>query len=195
LNFCEDPKNEDKVVSTNLVGTANVLKVAEKYMIPTVMLSSDHVFSGKRWFLPYSEHSKPNPVNFYGHSKMSAEALRKTFDNFKIVRTSYLFDEQRLSRVGSVPDFMYRSFMYLPHFVKSFMYYLYNYEYMPSIVHIAGSKTVSWKKFMRSINPNHPFHSTDDLSLAPRPYKAGLRTVYNFFPKFSYMDGIREMTK
>src|SRR6185369_12652133 len=136
----------------NLKGTYNVLHASESLGVKVVMLSSDHVFNGKEVFKwsPYKETDTPNPVNFYGKSKLAAEALQEAFAYYKIIRTSYLFDEERLARkiYESQPSFILRSFMYLPHFVSNLMEYLNRWDEMPSILHISGSRTISWYKLM-----------------------------------------------
>lgn len=162
------------------------------------MLSSDHVFDGKwGWLRGYREDSTPNPVNFYGQSKLAAEALTETFSNFKIVRTSYLFNKERLKgkEFDSQPTFIRRSFMYLPHFAVRFMQYLGEFDKMPTIVHISGSKSVSWYEFMSSFEDVSPRDVEIDrfANLAPRPHYAGLKTKYNFFAPISYKEGIAEM--
>lgn len=197
-NICQDPANIEEVVNVNIRGTYNVLDVARYYGTTVVLLSTEHVFSGKRgWLPPYSEKSKPNPINQYGISKLAAEALQEEFDNLKIVRTSYLFDAERLSKVAkeSVPSFMYRSFMYIPHFVSSFMQYLRNIEDMPNLLHLSGNKTVSWDTFMSEYvgRGNYKSHKIDKKHFAPRPHKGGLRTIYPFFPRRDYIQGLQEM--
>lgn len=200
IDYCENPANEKEVIGVNLKGTYNLLTVAEKYKAEVVMLSSDHVFSGKRSLANvwgYNEDAKPNPINFYGQSKLAAEGWQQAFSNFKIVRTSYLFDAERLKgkEEFSQPTFIRRSFMYLPHFASHLFHYLQNYSIMPKILHLSGSKVVSWHKFMSAIYPNIESRSREMYDVSPRPYYAGLRTKYKFFLPLSYLDGIKEMLK
>ena len=197
IDLCEKKENAQKVIDVNLRGTYNVLDVAEKFQTKVVMLSSDHVFDGK-WNLfrrGYSEDSNPNPMNFYGYSKFAAEGLSNTFSNFKIVRTSYLFDAERLKgkEFQSQPTFIHRSFMYLPHFVSRLLQYCGKFDDMPTITHITGSKVASWYKFMSSFEDVSPRNVEPDYTFAPRPRCAGLRTKYKFFNPVSYETGISEM--
>lgn len=126
IDWCEKPENKQVVIDTNFRGTCHLLFAAEQQKAKVVMLSSDHVFSGREWFTPYHEKRKPNPVNFYGTSKLAAENLMEAFPDFKVIRTSYLFDKERLEGMAgqSYPSFIYRSFMYLPHFISNLMQYL-----------------------------------------------------------------------
>lgn len=194
--WCEAPENSETVVHVNFQGTFNVLAAAEKYGAQVVMLSSDHVFDGNRlFFTSYTEKSTPNPINFYGYSKMVAEALQEGFENFKIIRTSYLFDDERLKQetTKSQPTFIFRSFMHIDQFVFCLQMYLKNYESMPKLLHISGSKTVSWHKMISDYlsRKDVPYHTKDiNPDGVPRPLRAGLRTVYRgLLPSFSYLDG------
>ena len=202
VEYCERPENTEKVIATNLNGTSNVLNVAEEVGAKVVLLSTDHVFGGgvnKTRKGPYKETDIPTPVNFYGMSKVAAEALQEAYDNLYVVRTSYLFDAKRLGfgedAIQSYhPDFIYRSFMYVPHFVSNFYMYLSNLSKMPKLMHVAGSMTVSWYGFMKAIyGKSIQPRSKEWNNFAPRPYMAGLRTNYNLLPTYSFLDGINAM--
>lgn len=195
VDWCEKPENEQAVIKTNLIGTNTLLEAAGDYDAKVVMLSSDHVFDGRwGWLRGYREDSIPNPLNFYGHSKLAAEALTEKFSNFKVVRTSYLFNRERLKgkELQSQPTFIHRSFMYLPHFASRLFQYLGKFDEMPTITHISGSKSVSWYKFMSEFEDVSPRDVEIPLE-APRPHYAGLKTKYNFFAPISYKEGIAEM--
>jgi dTDP-4-dehydrorhamnose reductase len=196
IDFCEKKENERKVIDTNLIGTDTVAYAAKEIGAKVVMLSSDHVFDGKwGWLRGYREDSTPNPINFYGYSKLAAEALTEKFDNLKIVRTSYLFNRERLKgrEFLSQPTFIYRSFMYLPHFCSRLIQYVNNFDRMPTITHITGSKIVSWYRFMSEFEDVSPRDIEPDYTYAPRPHYAGLKTKYDLFAPVSYTSGIAEM--
>jgi dTDP-4-dehydrorhamnose reductase len=199
VDFCEKKSNQDKVILVNLRGTYNLVSIANSRNIPVVLLSTDHVFPNRGMFSwkPYNEKATPNPVNFYGQSKLAAEGLRFSFDNMKVIRTSFLFDKERLDAIAdqSAPDFITRSFMYIPHFVDALLSYVNAFSVMPSLMHIAGSRTISWYKLMGEYlcDVDIPFHSTEMPGHAPRPYRGGLSTIYKLLPEYSYLDGIREI--
>lgn len=199
VDWCENPVNEKEVIATNVRGTFNVLTAAEKTGAKVVMLSSDHVFSGgNRWWGsgPYDEDAKTFPVNFYGQTKLAAEGFLQAFDNFKVVRTSYLFDWDRLqSKIGQPqPTFIKRSFMYLPHFCADLYLYLQNYDKMPKVLHLSGSKICSWFEFMSSFTIVKP-KTKEDKTMTKRPYRAGLKTKYKFFLPTSHHAGVKQMLK
>jgi dTDP-4-dehydrorhamnose reductase len=207
VDYCERPENQQRVIDVNLRGTYNVCEAASQVGAKVVMLSTDHVFDGGKGFFhkkgPYKETDTPNPLNFYGNSKYSAEALQEPFSNLYVVRTSYLFDVARLQYgEGAVvqhwPDFIRRSFMYLPHFTSNFYTYLSNLEKMPKLLHLSGSMTVSWYEFMKSLYGKNIIPRKHDLEhdFAPRPKQGGLRTKYKkLFPSYSYLDGIEQMKR
>jgi dTDP-4-dehydrorhamnose reductase len=196
VDYCEETRNEQTVINTNLIGTHNVLEAAKDCGARVVMLSSDHVFDGKwGWLRGYREDSTPNPVNFYGHSKLAAEALTEKFDNFKVVRTSYLFNKKRLKdkEFESQPTFIYRSFMYLPHFCSQLIQYVNSFDKMPTITHITGSKIVSWYKLMSEFEDVSPRDVEPNYTFAPRPHYGGLKTKYKLFAPISYEQGVIDM--
>jgi dTDP-4-dehydrorhamnose reductase len=200
IEWCEQPENLQETINVNFRGTFNVLESAEKIGAKVVMISSDHVFSsckGGWWGSgPYNEDAKPFPINLYGQTKLAAEGLQREFDNFKVVRTSYLFDWQRLQpKLGQPqPTFIKRSFMYLPHFCNGLHYYLQNYDTMPKLLHLSGSKTVSWFDFMRSFTVVKP-KTKEDKTMTKRPLRAGLKTKYDIFQPTPYQLGVDDMLK
>ena len=144
---------------------------------------------------------------------MGAERLQTVFPNLKVVRTSYLFDYERMFRhiyplregeSFEYPTFIERSFMYLPHFAEAFYNYLQRIEQMPSILHISGSRTSSWYKFMCDVATVYglnssliqPRYKEVNLNVAPRPYKAGLNVNLSKkleIPQYGYLEGLQEM--
>jgi len=214
--WCENDDNFTEMFKVNAVGVFHLGEVTSKLGIPSVILSTDHVFSGKSYFDfplkgwikkgPYKEdYHRTVPVNQYGRSKLQGEYMADEYDNLKVVRTSYLFDNARLQglkysaeldyRNQSYPTFMYRSFMHLNHFVSGFSYYINNIDKMPKILHISGSETVSWVTFMKTWLPeaNIVTHRKDNKVFAPRPHKAGLDVSLSAklgLPQYSYRDGL-----
>lgn len=211
VDVCEDPRNKEWVLDVNVRGTYNVAEACMEHNIGMVLLSTSQVFSGKNWLL-YKESDKPNPVNFYGTSKMGAEAIQTIHPHMKIVRTSYLFDYARLEKQIDIlrkgnyfdyPTFINRSFMYLPHFVSSLYHYTQKFDKMPKILHIAGTESISWYDFMCRISQHYGIDSEqvmprdkEIMNVAPRPYQAGLNVKLSRklgLHQYSYLDGIKEM--
>jgi len=215
VDFCEDKKNQEAVIQSNFRGSGIVFKQAYAYNAKVVYISSDHIFSG-RWFGSYLENSKPNPKNYYGTLKLASEAMSKVYPNVHIVRTSTLFWGNRwivqnpllaLVREEKVyaPNFILRSFMHIDHFVEQLNNYCLNInDNPPKVLHLSGSKTVSWYKFLVNyakalkldytlIKPRY-WEFSDDVIKAPRPHRAGLDTDLSRrlgYRQYSYIDGIK----
>lgn len=213
VDWCEKKENEDVAIEVNFWGTNHVVTEAYQYGCPVVLMSSDHVFDGKKWWGKYKEGDARSPINFYGMTKTSAEGIQSTVPNMKIVRTSYLFDRYRLDTpisglkrgyAAEYPNFIKRSFMYAPHFARSLWSYLSSYDSMPDILHISGNSVVSWYQFMSmiahrfGISTKHVISRNKDLQngYAPRGYRLGLDISLSKklgLPQFDYIDGIESM--
>lgn len=212
VDVCQNKDNEAWVYDVNVNGTLNVASVCEELGIKVVLLSTAHIFGG-RWWVSYHENDLPNPKNFYGMTKFGAESLQTVYSNLKVVRTSYLFDRERLLHYVNIhregnfqeyPTFIVRSFMYTPHFVRVLNEYLCKIEQMPDVLHISGSKSVSWYEFMsRTLYefgiPTErvlPRRTELKLDVAPRPYRGSLNVDLSKrlgLPQYSYIDGVREI--
>jgi dTDP-4-dehydrorhamnose reductase len=210
VDRCENINNKELVIETNVRGTGNVCEAALEYNSKVVLLSTAQVFDGL--FGNYKENNKPHPKNFYGLSKWYAEILQNPYDNLKVIRTSYLFDYERMARhiyplrqkeSYEYPTFLKRSFLYLPHFVEDLYRYLMNFDDMPNMLHIAGNDTVSWYEFMRDVANIHGLddklifpRKKDAPGYTPRPYNAGLNISLSKklgFQAHGYLEGLEAM--
>lgn len=91
VNGCERDKKYAR--KGNIEIPKNLAREARKNQTYLIHFSTDYVFSGssKR---PYSERSKPNPVNIYGKTKLAGEkAVKDSGCHYLLVRTSWLFGE------------------------------------------------------------------------------------------------------
>ena len=57
----------------NIVATENIAKLAKSRSAKVIYISTDYVFPGTD--APYSEDDKPNPINFYGKTKLGGEKI------------------------------------------------------------------------------------------------------------------------
>jgi len=83
----------------------NALEYLAKYCVPTnshlIHISTDYVFDGKDG--PYSEKDLPNPISYYGRSKLAGENIIKKFMiSSTVLRTNVLFGVTKYGR----PDFV-----------------------------------------------------------------------------------------
>jgi len=74
----------------NVVGIENLVEGCEKINCHLVHVSTDFIFDGS--FGPLDETAIPNPVNFYGESKLAGEqVIKKSKLNWAILRTVLVF--------------------------------------------------------------------------------------------------------
>lgn len=204
IEFCEKPENKEIVIQSNVRGTYNVMSALASIRKEGVLISTDQVWHGGV-FEKHKEDSRvTHPVNFYAMSKMAAESVAQSWD-MKIIRTSYVFDRNRLNEHienpdTSYPTFIQRSFTYLPEFVEDLLLYARMFHDMPKILHLAGNEVVSWYAFMTAIGREFGFRVRprffEKRGYAPRPHYCGLDTSLSFklgFPVRNYYKGILRM--
>ena len=92
----------------NVGGVENLAESARSHGTMVVHVSTDYVFDGKSG--PYNEEDRPNPLSYYGKSKLASEnVLRAAGVPFVIARTMVLPEEFRLTDpppVVSLPTLM-----------------------------------------------------------------------------------------
>lgn len=80
-------KNKDLAYSVNVTGALNLARAAKRHNSKYIFISTDAVFDGKH--PPFSESSELNPVNYYGETKVLAEAdVKNEYPPSAIVRLS-----------------------------------------------------------------------------------------------------------
>ena len=77
-------KNISKSTDLNIIGTANVTKVCEKYNLKLINFSTGYVYEGKKG--NYSESDPVKPFNNYGLSKLGGECAVSMYKNSLILR-------------------------------------------------------------------------------------------------------------
>jgi dTDP-4-dehydrorhamnose reductase len=88
VDKCEIEK--EHAWKTNAQGTRNIAEACRKVSAKLVFISTDYVFDGEKGL--YSEEDKPNPVNYYGVTKLEGEKQVINYcENYAILRTSVLY--------------------------------------------------------------------------------------------------------
>lgn len=84
-------ENKKKAFDTNVIGAKNLSLICSDFRIRLLHISTDYVFDGIKKF-PYDETDKPNPLNYYGKTKLEGEQiiLKHHFDS-TIIRAGWLF--------------------------------------------------------------------------------------------------------
>ena len=94
-------KMREEAWKINVKGVEYIAEAARAIDAHIIHISTDYVFDGKDG--PYSENVKPNPVGYYGRTKLASEnALRISGTFFTILRTNVLYGIAYNSR----PDFV-----------------------------------------------------------------------------------------
>jgi dTDP-4-dehydrorhamnose reductase len=99
VDLCETSKEFSWNI--NVKGTENIAMLSWAIDAHMIHFSSDYIFDGKEG--PYSEDDVPNPISYYGRTKLAAEnSLRSSGTRFTIFRTNVLYGS--VNRV--LPDFV-----------------------------------------------------------------------------------------
>ena len=193
VDGCED--NKELAWETNVEGVKNLADLCRIMNAKLVQLSTDYIFDGKNG--PYSEEDIPNPVGYYGLTKLESE--KEIFErkiDFLIVRTNVLYGKGEKSR----PNFVLWLIQKLSNKEKvEIVTDQYNNptladnlasaikeaieKNISGILNIAGSEYLSRydlamkvaKKFGFDQNLISPALTSELKQKAPRPYKGGLK--------------------
>ena len=90
LAQCE--KDKHSAWKINVEGTKNVIAAIKRInpIIKLVFLSSDYVFSGEKG--NYKENDEPNPLTYYGKTKVESENnIKENLENYIICRTANVY--------------------------------------------------------------------------------------------------------
>lgn len=90
VDACEDNKEECDKLNVELV--RNLKNIALEIESHIIHISTDFIFDGTKQEGYYKETDKPNPLSYYGLSKLkSEEILRNSTINFTILRTILVY--------------------------------------------------------------------------------------------------------
>lgn len=85
----------------NVKGVEHLAETARVIDAHIIHISSDYIFDGKNG--PYSENDKPNPLGYYGRTKLASENVLKISGAlFTILRTNVLYGSASKSKVDFV---------------------------------------------------------------------------------------------
>lgn len=88
VDACEDDKKNAWLLNSTLV--ENLASLSKKYKIHLITFSTDYIFDGKDG--PYDEDALPNPISYYGKSKLAGENLARTqCDKSTVIRTNVVY--------------------------------------------------------------------------------------------------------
>jgi dTDP-4-dehydrorhamnose reductase len=81
--------NKELAWKVNVEGTKNVVEAAKNVGSFLIYISTDYVFSGKKG--RYKESDVPDPINYYGVTKLKAEEIVQTQTEYFIARPSVIY--------------------------------------------------------------------------------------------------------
>ncbi len=81
--------NKELAWKVNVEGTKNIVEAAKTAGSFLIYISTDYVFSGETG--RYKETDAPNPINYYGVTKLKAEEIVKTQKEYFIARPSVMY--------------------------------------------------------------------------------------------------------
>jgi dTDP-4-dehydrorhamnose reductase len=91
VDYCEEHQKE--AYDINVLGTVNVSLAAKEVGSKLVFFSTEYVFDGKCG--PYSEIDLPNPISYYGKTKLEAEkVIIENLVDYLIIRTTIIYGYQ-----------------------------------------------------------------------------------------------------
>ena len=136
-------KKISKSIDLNIIGTANIVKVCEKYKIKLIYFSTNYVYPGTKG--NYREQDPVLPINSYAWSKLGGECAVKLYRNSLIIRLSMC--EKPFIHKYAFSDIK-SNFMFHDDFVKI----------IPKILNKKGTLNVGGKiqsiyKFAKKSNP------------------------------------------
>ncbi|MGC9104792.1 MAG: dTDP-4-dehydrorhamnose reductase [Candidatus Methanodesulfokora sp.] len=87
VDLCE--KERDLALAVNAEGTRMLAEAADRTGAHLIYISTDYVFDGRKGM--YKEEDEPNPVNFYGYTKMLGEKHALKCRNHLVMRPSMIY--------------------------------------------------------------------------------------------------------
>ncbi len=87
VDKCET--NKELAWKVNVEGTKNIVEAAKNSGSFLIYISTDYVFSGEKG--GYKETDKPDPINYYGLTKLKAEEIIQTQAEYFIARPSVIY--------------------------------------------------------------------------------------------------------
>ena len=158
LDYCAQHQREAREV--NVRGTENVALAAEQVKARLIYVSTDSVFKGDESF--YSEDDLPEPLGYYGQTKLEGERIVSSLSsNCCIARVSLLYgwslNSSRCFTETMINDLRnkrevklfvdeYRTPMYVKNLCEMFLELAARDE-LPGIFHLGGSQRLSRFEF------------------------------------------------
>ena len=104
VDGCES--NRGLCRNVNALGVENLAKAAKEHGCGLLTISTDYVFDGAKSGF-YTQRDTPNPISFYGETKLEGEFLaRKALARTIIVRTGWVFGRTGTNFLSVMPKLL-----------------------------------------------------------------------------------------
>jgi len=160
VDGCED--HRDIAFAVNGDALLGLAQICQDVGACLIHYSTDYIFDGMK--TSYIETDIPHPINIYGESKLLGERnIQKTMDNYRIIRTSWLFGRHgknfvetmlRLSKEMPTVRVVNDQFGRPTYTVDLARKTIEIAGSDPGIYHITNEGVCSWYEFSRAIIPN-----------------------------------------
>ncbi len=87
VQLCD--KDRDLAYSVNVEGTRNLIEASSEVKAKFIYISTDLVYSGDGSF--FTEDAEPEPKSYYAQTKLEAEGIVKSYDNYIILRLALMY--------------------------------------------------------------------------------------------------------
>ncbi len=89
-NVDECEQNHEACTNANVKAVANLIEACETFQVHLIHISTDFIFNGENG--PLDEEAEPDPVNFYGQTKLQSERLLENSKcDYSILRTVLVY--------------------------------------------------------------------------------------------------------
>ena len=136
-------KNISSSISTNIIGTSNIVKVCSQFNIKLIYFSTNYVYPGTKG--NYSESDPVLPINNYAISKLGGECAVRLYKNSLILRIC--MTEKPFVHKKAFND-VEINFMYHEELAKNLLKLI----NVKGIINIGGPKQIVYK-FAKKNNP------------------------------------------
>ena len=150
-----------KSISTNIIGTSNIVNLCYKYKIKLIYFSTNYVYPSKKG--NYKEDNPVLPINNYAWSKLGGECAAQMLKNSLILRicmTDYPFIHKKAIK-GAFTSFTFNKNVaeLIPHILNQ-----------KGILNVGGKKTSIYSfalKSNKSVKPKKYFYKKKTVRMMP----------------------------
>ncbi|KAI9599201.1 hypothetical protein BDF19DRAFT_419497 [Syncephalis fuscata] len=176
-------RDHDAVLKLNVQATEELAQLCKSFDAQLVYISTDYVFDGTH--PPYDTTDKPNPLNFYGKSKLAGEEAAIEYGQVTYPSESSINVLQEIVMHSESPVSMDHESTRYPtnvHDVARVCFDIIQYlqqnksPEMPNILHYSASEAMTKHTYNRSIDHIKPVTDTPAAATTTRPKNAALST-------------------